>query len=196
MNPSGFRSEAPDKAPPRVNAFFALQPPGEVRAALAALAVQLAGQTGGRAVSAANLHLTVAFIGMIDRARLAALRAVGELARAGVAPFRLRLDRIGRFARARVAWAGVSVLPPELLRLHDELGEGCRSAGLASDSRHYSPHVTLVRKAIREPADPMPEPLALEFEVGGFELLHTVTTPQGVAYRTVDAFIFGAPARR
>jgi 2'-5' RNA ligase len=91
--------------------------------------VELAGPTGGRALSAANLHLTVGFIGMIDRARLAALRAVGELARAGVAPFRLRLDRIGRFARARVAWAGVSVLPPELQRLHDELGEGCRSAG-------------------------------------------------------------------
>ena len=40
----------------------------------------------------------------------------------------------------------------------------------------------------------MPVPLDLDFEVGGFELLHTVTTPQGVAYRTVAAFALGAPA--
>ena len=35
MNPSGFRSEAPDTAPPRVNGLFALQPPGGVRAGVA-----------------------------------------------------------------------------------------------------------------------------------------------------------------
>ncbi|MGH8798838.1 MAG: 2'-5' RNA ligase family protein, partial [Casimicrobiaceae bacterium] len=43
--------------------FFALWPAPPTRAALAALAQVLAGETGGRATAPANIHLTLAFLG-------------------------------------------------------------------------------------------------------------------------------------
>ncbi|MDH5265059.1 MAG: RNA 2',3'-cyclic phosphodiesterase, partial [Betaproteobacteria bacterium] len=61
--------------------FFALWPDAAARAALADLARATANRYGGRAVPAANLHLTLVFLGEVDPARIAALRrAVDGLA--------------------------------------------------------------------------------------------------------------------
>jgi RNA 2',3'-cyclic 3'-phosphodiesterase len=130
--------------------FFALWPDESARGALAAHARQVAGRCGGRPVPAANLHLTLVFLGEVDPARIEALRR----AAAGVAAesFDLALDLVGGFRRARVAWAGCRLAPPPLLALQSALEERVRDAGFSPDARPFAPHLTLARN-VREPLE-------------------------------------------
>lgn len=131
--------------------FFALWPDAAAQAALAALAKEVARLGGGRPVPAANLHLTLLFMGEIDPARIGAL----QLAAGGVASaaFTLGLDRTGGFRRTGVAWAGCRQPPTELLALQSELERRIREAGFRPDNRAFAPHLTLARR-VREPVQP------------------------------------------
>ena len=87
----------PRSGPP-LRIFFALWPDAGARDALSALARDTAAQTGGRAPSAGNLHLTLAFLGDVAAARIAALHALGPAVAAAVPPFTLDA-RSGRRVR-------------------------------------------------------------------------------------------------
>jgi 2'-5' RNA ligase len=175
-----------------VRLFFALEPPPAARAALAALADAYAGPCDGRAVARGNLHLTLVFVGEVEAARLDALRAVGEAARAAAAPFTVSLDRVGRFARAQVGWVAPGSVPPALQALHEALHDGCAAAGFAMESRAYAPHVTLVRKARRDA--PAPAFAPIEMPASGFALMSSTASPAGggVVYRAVARFALSA----
>jgi 2'-5' RNA ligase len=58
--------------------FFALWPDAAARAALAGLAAEVVRGGGGRAPAAANLHLTLAFVGAVAPERREALHAAGR----------------------------------------------------------------------------------------------------------------------
>ena len=88
-----------------------------------------------------NLHLTLAFIGEYpdDGAVLSALSGVV------FSPFELRLEGLGCFGD--LWWAGTQKSAPlELLarRIRHALAEG----GVPFDRKRFSPHVTLLRKAV------------------------------------------------
>ena len=130
--------------------FIALWPPAQVRAALAEIAARLIAQVppGGRLVPAANLHLTLAFIGSLEDDRVAELAPLVERCRC--APFSWRLDRLGGFDRARVLWAGGEAVEPL-----EQLAASARAIldrqRIAYDRKPFAPHVTLVRDAGRLP---------------------------------------------
>ena len=127
--------------------FFALWPDAAAQARLAALAKEIARFCGGRPVPAANLHLTLVFLGQVDPARIDALRLAAD----GVASaaFILGLDRIDGFRRAAVAWAGCRQPPVGLIALQAELERRIRDAGFHPDDRAFFPHLTLARR-VRE----------------------------------------------
>lgn len=134
--------------------FFALWPDPASRAALA----QMQQQVAGRAVPAANLHLTLAFLGRQPGAALAPLRDILD-ALACPAPT-LSIDCFGHFSSQRIAWAGMRVPPPALLTLQASLIERLQHAGFAPDARGpYRPHVTLARHAPPPPPDARCTPL-------------------------------------
>ncbi|MGE0357028.1 MAG: RNA 2',3'-cyclic phosphodiesterase [Burkholderiales bacterium] len=159
--------------------FFALWPDAGARDALAACGARIAASAGGRAVPAAKLHLTLAFLGEVAADRAAALReAAGEVeARA----FRLELDEIGSFRRSGVAWAGCRVPPPGLSDLQADLAGRLARRGFEGESRAYAPHLTLVRRiaapVAREAIDPV------SWRVAAFSLVETL--PAGGGYATV-----------
>ena len=137
--------------------FFALWPDDAVRHAL------LHWQTHNlpsdvRWQHRADLHLTLHFLGAVERERLDALIGVGE--RFEGAAFGLVLDEIGHWPRPRVVWCAPSSIPAELSGFHQVLGSALAAAGFAIDSRPYRPHVTLARRV----AEPLPhsplEPLS------------------------------------
>jgi 2'-5' RNA ligase len=149
--------------------FFAVWPDAAGAASLAALAGRLAEAAGGKPMPEAKIHLTLAFLGSIDAAARAA--AVETAQTMIAAPFELRIDRTGSFRRARVAWAGISQPPRELLVLQSALEAGLRSRGLALDERPYVPHVTLVRNATRAIAGASIPPTA--WRVDAFTLVRS-----------------------
>ena len=127
--------------------FFALWPDAVVRAALAALARDCIRRTGGRAPDAANLHLTLAFIGEVSADRMTMLRNIGRSAAAAAPPFTLTLDRLGAFPRQEIAWVGSSETDGPIQALAAEIAKRAAAEGFELERRPFHPHVTLARRA-------------------------------------------------
>jgi 2'-5' RNA ligase len=145
---------------PRV--FFAIWPDEPARARLAALGSRVAHEGGGRAVPAANLHLTLVFLGDVPEDRVGIAKRVAAGIRG--AAFRLALDRLGAFRRAGVGWAGPSCPPGALGDLQSCLERALRSAGFVPEDRPFVPHLTLARKLARPVMETAVDPVAWDVE--------------------------------
>lgn len=134
------------------NLFYALWPDDATRAALA----QLQTHVKGRLTRMPNLHLTLAFLGPQPEALMPVLRSI--LAHLKAEPMDLDIDRLGHFARNRIAWAGMHALPHALTKLHGTLSQELGRRGITTDSgKAFRPHITLARDA-DAPADAPFEP--------------------------------------
>jgi RNA 2',3'-cyclic 3'-phosphodiesterase len=101
-----------------------------------------------RFMDVAALHLTLAFLGELDDARLeAASQAAAEAASAHT-PFTLRLASLGTFGPAhapRVIWVGLAGEMARLLALQSTLADALAARGFAREARPFAPHLTLAR---------------------------------------------------
>jgi len=124
--------------------FFALWPDPPATAALAAAAVELAALAGGKAVPAAKIHLTLAFLGDVGEDRLEIARSAASRLRCKA--FDVALDQAGSFRGARVAWVGSRKPARGLVELHAALIGELAACGFPPDERPYTPHATVARK--------------------------------------------------
>lgn len=131
--------------------FVALRPPPDVRETLADL---MDGVPGARWQDDEQLHLTLRFIGAVDRpvaediaAALAAVQAPAPT---------VALNGVGRFdhrGRSEALWAGVT--PHDALAaLHRKIDQAIVRAGLAPERRAYLPHLTVARLPRAAGAEP------------------------------------------
>ena len=101
---------------------------------------------GIRPTAAKKLHLTLHFLGPLDRQHLATV--VEEMQRFQAAAFSLTIVGAGQFperGRARVLWAGVES-SAALTELHRRTAEMLAKAmGFSAEKRCYRPHITLAR---------------------------------------------------
>lgn len=130
--------------------FFGLCPSPALAASLGALAVELSGRYGGRAVPPENLHLTLAFLGSVPAPRVnaavaAAMRALRT--RHGADQELFRLEEIRYWEKAGIVYAAPGLASPRLTALVGALEEALREADFLLEARNFVPHVTLVRKA-------------------------------------------------
>jgi 2'-5' RNA ligase len=134
-----------------VRAFFGLSIPDPQRDELARFAAACAQVAPGfRWTPKENLHLTIRFIGKVDRALVEAV--AGALARRPLAAFDMELGELGTFGRgpvARVVWLGLRVGAEAAAALAAQVEEDCVRAGLAAESRPYAAHLTLARARSR-----------------------------------------------
>ena len=122
--------------------FIGLELPASIRETLAALDPKI---RGVRWLSAAQLHLTMSFLGDVAAENEARLR--GALAAVHVPEFFLPIMSVGAFGGSRptVVWAGVGKGHPHLFALHKHLQDAVLHAGLEADLRPFHPHVTIAR---------------------------------------------------
>jgi 2'-5' RNA ligase len=122
--------------------FVAIRPPEFVRRQLLDL---MEGVRGARWQDEDQLHLTLRFIGEVDRhAAEDAHAALGSIRQP---PFHLALNGLGAFDRrggATVLWAGVAPQEP-LKTLHKKVDQAIARTGLAPERRAFHPHITLAR---------------------------------------------------
>ena len=101
-----------------------------------------------------NLHLTLAFIGeypdfepVLDALSIVSFR-----------PFELRLEGMGRFGD--LWWAGMresAALTAVVRRIRRALAEN----NIPFDKKRFSPHITLIRKAVGDMPGTSPEPVSM-----------------------------------
>lgn len=138
----------------RVRAFFGLPLPEAHRSALdrhliacAAVAPQF------RWTPAANLHLTIRFLGQLDQ-RVAEDIADRVQDRA-LPAFDMRLGETGTFKRgrlARVVWIGLSSGAEQTAAMAEIVEAECVAAGLEAEARRFNAHLTLARARVRDGA--------------------------------------------
>jgi 2'-5' RNA ligase len=98
-----------------------------------------------------NLHLTLAFLGDVETAKLASLSTVVHSVASGLAPFAVVWRGLGCFptpVRPRIVWLGVDRGGDELTNVHLSLCEALEKAGWRPD-RKFTPHATLARATPR-----------------------------------------------
>ncbi|MGE0774397.1 MAG: RNA 2',3'-cyclic phosphodiesterase [Sphingomonadaceae bacterium] len=140
--------------------FAALKPPPAMRDSLLAL---MGGIAHARWQAADQLHLTLRFIGEVDRHQAEDIAAA--LGSVRHPPFTLALDGIGQFdrkGRRDALWIGVTPQDP-LKLLHNKIDRALQHVGIAPDNRTFLPHITIARFG-RQSGD-----------VGGF--METVAVP-------------------
>ena len=121
--------------------FVAIRPPAAIRDRLID-AMDDSPELGW--VKDDNLHLTLRFIGEVERPLADDLAAA--LARIRHPRFALTITGIGRFDRRNggAVWAGVEPRAP-VAALAAKVERACVTAGLPSERRAFHPHITIAR---------------------------------------------------
>ena len=123
--------------------FVALRPPPPIRTLL--LEAGGDGLRGARWQDDEQLHVTLRFIGAVERTQAEDIAA----ALGGIAapPITARVDGVGSFERrgqVDTLWARIVPAEP-LAALHRKVDQALARAGVARDTRRYLPHATLAR---------------------------------------------------
>jgi 2'-5' RNA ligase len=165
--------------------FLGLELPESCRAALSQIDPHL---KNVRWIQPAQLHLTLGFIGNVDKTSEEAL--IGALDGIFLGPFFLPLRGVGVFGGSRptVLWAGVGKGHPHLFALHKHVQDAILRAGLKPDLRAFHPHVTLAR--IKDVSPNALRPFLREhaesdfgmFEVKDLVLFSSRAFPEGSVY--------------
>jgi len=165
----------------RLRLFYALWPDKRVNILLAKAAQRIHRAVGGNCAREESIHLTLAFVGDVDEARLTELlKPPAELT---VDRFTLTLDRWGCWPRNGIAWVAPSRTPAQLHELAAGMAAWLRGVGFEMEIRRYDPHVTLVRKAKCVPLpDSMPQ---IQWDVADFILVRSKLAPDGARFETV-----------
>lgn len=177
--------------------FVALRPSGQVRAALRPV---MSGIEGARWQADNQLHLTLAFLGEVDRHGLAA--ATDALAGIVAPPLNLKLGQFGTFdierpGRTGTLWIGVEPANP-LAALAQSARSALRRAGLLPDPRRFTPHITLARfgsagasrEALRPWLTHTPAPRA-NWLATDFHFVESTLGREGAHYMPVASYALG-----
>ena len=159
--------------------FFALWPDPNSRSACADICRQLSSH--GKPIPAANLHITLLFLGNTTPEQQTAL--ILSAANLKNIPTRLILDTLEFWPKPKILSLTPSTTSTELLRLHEALRCIAIQNGIATENRPYRPHVTLIKKARYKPETTVGKVI---WKSQGFCLAESVLTQTGVEYRILE----------
>jgi len=129
----------------------------------------------GRRIPIDNIHITVVFLGQLDKpARACIEQAAGDVRGKS---FELILDRLGYWSRPQILWLAPSHIPPELNSLCEAMKARFIKCGVTLDKRPYKPHLTLARKVKKPPPGIKIEPLS--WHVKQYSLMESLPSPGG-----------------
>lgn len=170
--------------------FVAIRLPAPIRERLLGV---MEGAPGARWQSEEQLHLTLRFVGEVERTQAEDIAIA--LADVRTPPFAIALQGAGRFgegSRAGSLWVGVSPHAP-LIALHKKVEQACRRAGLPPEGRAYLPHITVARMrrsaGSTEAFLQMAAAVASEpFTVDSFDLYESRLGGEGASYTLAERY--------
>jgi len=182
-------AEMPDTA----RLFTALDIPDDVRADVSAWGERALSDSALRPVSAANLHMTLCFLGQIDTSRVN--EAAACVRRLEPIPIRIRLARapVGKPSRAPRVWA-LEGDAPAARELQAELASALSGAGFPEpEDRPFWAHLTVARtltergrggapRRVRKAPSDLPAELLQPFDAVRVSLYRSELRSEGAKY--------------
>jgi 2'-5' RNA ligase len=167
--------------------FVAIRPPEAVRDLLIDA---MDDSPALRWVGDDNLHLTLRFIGEVERPQAEDLARALQQVRSE--DFSLRIKGVGRFDQRNggAVWAGVDP-KPAVTSLAAKVDRACQAAGLEPEHRAFHPHITLARfgRGSKDAVGPFLSRTAAlasdPFAVTGFTLFESRLSRHGAHYDAV-----------
>ena len=169
--------------------FLALWPQPVERDALVQATAAAVSASGGRAVPALNLHVTLAFLGAVAEARIAALAALAQALAAGSAtPAPLCFTHLGHWRRPRILVALTSDAASGPARLALDLRSATAAAGFFPDLKPFQAHVTVAREVGAGGASQL---APVTWRSATLALAESRGTPAGPLYSVLDSWALG-----
>jgi 2'-5' RNA ligase len=182
-----------------IRCFIAVKLPGDIKHQIESYVQELVQFTKGvRWVNTNNLHLTLKFLGEVEKRKVEKIKHMLEGVNQVGSSFDLSLIGWGCFParkRPRVFWLGFD--KGALSHLHDVhnwLDKQLYAIGFEKESRKFSPHLTIGRVKGDEDFSKLFHYLdthpfgSTEFKVDTISLIRSVLKPHGAVYTTLGAF--------
>ena len=187
----------------KIRSFIAVDPSSEVTAKINNVLKDLEGQTRGvRWVHSDGLHLTLRFLGEIEKEVLDAIQEKISQLVTEESPISLQASGIGFFpnaSRPRVVCVGLKGETEKLEAVQKKIRRAVADLPVHREKeREFSPHITLARIADFHRASGVARILEAaksadfgDFEVKALILYKSRLTPQGSRYTKLQEFSFG-----
>ena len=150
-------------------------------------------------VSTENIHLTLKYIGYIEKEDLINLNIIINDAVCSVEPFSISIGNIGAFPslnKPRVVFVCVQERGNNLLRIFEKLDKGVGQLGIKKESKKYVGHITLGRVKSQKNISKLKNTLNAGLEcffgrekVTSLSLIQSKLTPTGPLYTRLNNFI-------
>ena len=186
-----------------MRAFFAVDLPDSLAAAVADAQAPFADAPGVNPVDPGQAHVTLKFLGEVGDGdgspTVEDVIEAGEHAvdRARVTSFETEIEGLGVFPNREyvsVVWAGVERGGDDLAALHEALEAETTALGVDPEAHEFTPHVTLARvenaagaTAVRDALD-AERPTVGTFRVDEVRLVESTLTASGPEYEIVRKF--------
>jgi len=193
----------------QVRSFIAIELPEEVKLGLAQLQtrLKLGKQPWVKWVEPHSIHLTLKFLGNIPVDKIGEITRAMEEAAQEISPFRLEVKDLGVFPnlrRVQVAWVGISGQLDKLGQLQQGIESNLARLGFTSESRPFTPHLTLARvrdRASLEERQRFGQLIAstkfeavYAIEVDAISLMRSQLTREGAIYSRISSVGLGKPS--
>jgi 2'-5' RNA ligase len=190
--------------PKMIRSFIAIDLPENIKDALRDVGERLRRDVPDSSVRwsrVSGIHLTLKFLGDVNEADLAAIKAMLVQVGQRHAPFSITIGGVGcfpNFRRPRVVWVGVEEEHGGLSALQRDVEESLVPLGFEREKRAFHPHLTLgrTRRGVRHSdqtriGDVIASADEGEFgriHVASFRLMRSDLRPDGAVYTPLEVF--------
>ena len=154
-----------------------------------------------RWIKAANIHLTLKFLGEIDSSRVAQVKHCLNPISNKFSSFDLNISGLGCFPgknRPRVFWLGMEQGKENpLFGVHQWIENQLEQIGFEKEKRRFSPHLTLGRVRAGQPVDftkiftfiEQSPFTPIDFQVRDVYFLQSFLKPTGAEYQVIEKYL-------
>ncbi|MGR3294599.1 MAG: RNA 2',3'-cyclic phosphodiesterase [Candidatus Scalindua sp.] len=183
-----------------IRVFIAIEIDSEIKNKLSEYLSKLK-RTGAdvKWVAPENIHLSLKFIGYIEKETLINLNKIINDAVSGIGSFSISIGNIGAFPsieKPRVVFVCVQERGNSLFKIYEKLDKGVEQLGIKRESKKYVGHITLGRVKSQQNISKLKNILNSGTEcyfglekVASLSLIQSKLTPTGPLYTRLNNFI-------
>ena len=142
-----------------------------------------------------KMHITVEFLGEVNRSGLDAILLAAENTAGEIKPFDIRLDKIVLGpdpTQAKMFWATVYI-DSYLMKFKNLMDENLKQNDFIPEAREFKPHITLARARGNQLKGKQTNIILtnLRFKAESVEVIESQLHLGGARYKVVESFKFG-----